>query len=271
MGELKAEHLVAALRERDVKLQCSALWATTRLSAGELAKLEPTLSGMKVRPDAAPYLARALGPLGTEKAFERLASLLQTDGKEPFVKEAVVSGLDQHEIEFRDGPMKDTKDKDFLALLERGAKDKQAVSAGGGSSLTGEALASFQRGKGMFLGEAACFGCHGAAGDGMPNLGPPLEESQWVTGKPETLVKILLHGMTGPVEVDGETYAPTADMPGLGTNPNMTDQTLADIATYIRNEWENKAGPVAADLVKKERELTKSRTGKAWTAVELGK
>jgi len=269
MGELKAEHVVAALRSPDVKLQCSALWATTRLSAAELAKLEPVLSGMKVVPDAMPYLARALGPLGTPKAFERLASLLQTDGKRPLVKEAAVSGLDQHELAFRDGPLKDSKDRDFLALLERGAKDKQAVTTSD-SALTGDALASFQRGKVMFLGEAACFGCHGADGGGMPNLGPPLDESQWVTGKPETLAKILLHGMTGPVEVAGETYAPAADMPGLATNPRMTDQMLADIATYIRNEWENKAGALTMDVVKKERELTKERTGKAWTAPELG-
>ena len=86
-------------------------------------------------------------------------------------------------------------------------------------------FASYQRGKVLFNGEAACFGCHGADGAGMPNLGPPLDDSEWVTGKPEALVKILLHGMTGPVVVDGETYSPTADMPGLSMNSAMTDQS----------------------------------------------
>ena len=123
----------------------------------------------------------------------------------------------------------------------------------------------------MFHGEAACFGCHGVDGAGMPNLGPPLDASQWVTGQPETLVKILLHGLTGPVTVDGQTYTPAADMPGLAMNPAMTDQALADIATYIRGEWSNKATPVPASLVKRQRESSKDRTGRAWTAKELVK
>ena len=76
-------------------------------------------------------------------------------------------------------------------------------------------------------------------------------------GKPETLINIMLHGMTGPVTVAGVDYAPTADMPSLGMNPMFTDQKLADIATYVRNEWNNKAPAVTADTVKKQREATK--------------
>ena len=79
----------------------------------------------------------------------------------------------------------------------------------------------------------------------------------------------MLHGMTGPVTVAGEDYAPTADMPSLGMNPMFTDQKLADIATYVRNEWSNKASAVTEETVKKQREATKDRVGKPWTAAEL--
>ncbi len=271
MNALKAEHLVAAIRSDDAKLQASALWASTRLSADEPAKLEPVLLAAKpASPEVVPYLTRALGPLGTAKAFERLASLIKSDGKEPFVRQAAISGLDRHETEFRDARMKDTNDKELLTWLDQGSKDASAATPAD-SGLKGAELASFQRGKTMFHGEAACFGCHSADGAGMPNLGPPLDESEWVTGKPETLVRILLHGMTGPVTVDGETYTPAADMPGLGMNPAITDQALADIATYVRNEWSNKAAPVPATFVKTQRELTKDRSGLSWTAKDLAK
>ena len=269
MGALAAEHLVPAIQSSDAKLQSSALWASTRLTRAELNKLEPVLvNATPAAIEVAPYLARALGPLGTPKAFARLAGLIDSQGKTPFVREAAVSGLDQHEIEFRDAWIKDSKDKTLLAWLEQGSK-------GGGSdapltsSLKGSALASYERGRTMFHGEAACFGCHSADGAGMPNLGPPLDDSQWVTGNPDTLIKILLHGMTGPVSVDGAIYNPAADMPGLSMNPAMTDQSLADLATYIRNEWSNQAKPVPVSLVKRQRELTKDRTGRAWTAKEL--
>ena len=206
----------------------------------------------------------------TSGGRSRLASLLKTEGEIHFVREAAVSGLDHHEAEFRQVLADGSKDKKLLAWLDQGAKDA-GTAAVTHSDLTGDDLASFDRGKAMFHGVAACFGCHSADGAGMPNLGPPLDESEWVSGKPETLVKILLHGLTGPVTVDGETYSPNADMPGLGVNPTITDQTIADIATYIRNEWSNKAPPVSATLVKQQRELSKHRTGRSWTAGELVK
>ncbi len=270
MGALKGEHLVSAIQSNDAKLQSSALWASTRLAPDELAKLETVLiAASPAAAEVIPYLARALGPLGTPKAFAKLASIVTAPGKDNFVREAAVSGLDHHEIAFRDSQLKDSKDSQLLVWLDQGSKDTNAGTPAD-SGLKGPDLASYQRGKAMFHGEAACFGCHGADGAGAPNLGPPLDDSQWVAGKPETLVKILLHGLTGPVAVAGETYNPAADMPGLGANPAMSDQTLADIATYIRNEWSNKADPVPASLVKRQRDLTKDRSARPWTAKELG-
>ena len=271
MGALKAEHLVAAIQSTDAKLQSSGLWASTRLVQDELMKLGPALLAAKPSaPEVAPYLVRAIGPLGTPAAFARLAGWIGTEGKINFVREAAVSGLDHHETQFMDSQMKGSKDTKLLDWLAQGAKDAGPGIAEA-SNLKGEELASFTHGKTLFHGEAACFGCHGADGGGMPNLGPPLDESPWVTGKPETLAKILLHGLTGPVKVGEETYSPAADMPGLSMNPAMTDQALADIATYIRNEWSNKASAVPASLFKLQREKSKDRAGRAWTAPELAK
>jgi mono/diheme cytochrome c family protein len=207
-----------------------------------------------------------LGSLGTQKALEALAALLKDESKTRFVREAAVSGLRGHEAEF--AKLADPKDKALLTWLDQGAKN--AVAKGPvGPALKGEELASFNRGKALFAGEAVCFSCHGPDGGGVTALGPPLDGSEWVTGKPETLINIMLHGMTGPVTVAGVNYKPTADMPSLGMNPMFTDQKLADIATYVRNEWDNKASAVTEQTVKKQREATKDRTGKPWTAAEL--
>ena len=267
MGELKAEHLTAALKDTDPKVQSSALWACTRLDATELSKLEAGLVALKpASPEAAPYLARVLGSLGTQKALDALAALLKSEAKTRFVREAAVSGLHGHEAEF--AKLADPKDKALNSWLDQGAKSATAKGPTG-PALKGEELASYNRGKALFAGEAVCFSCHGPDGSGVIALGPPLDGSEWVTGKPEILINIMLHGMTGPVTVAGENYAPTADMPSLGMNPMFTDQKLADIATYVRNEWSNKASAVPVDTVKKQREATKDRAGKPWTAPEL--
>ena len=268
MGALKAEHLVSSIQDANPKLQSSALWASTRLAPDELAKLATALLAVSpAAPEVLPYLARALGPLGTAPAFAKLATILPSPGKRDFVREAAISGLDHQELAFRDSLTQESADPQLLAWLDQGSKDTAAATHASG--LSGDDLASYQRGKALFHGEAACFGCHAADGAGAPNLGPPLDESQWVTGPPETLVKILLHGLTGPVIVAGEPYNPTADMPGLGANPAFTDQALADISTYIRNEWSNQATPVSAALVKRQRDQTKDRAARPWTAKEL--
>ncbi|WP_035616245.1 HEAT repeat domain-containing protein [Haloferula sp. BvORR071] len=266
MGALKAEHLVAALKDKDAKLQSSALWASTRLDSGELSKLEPVLVSLKpVAEEDAPYLARVLGSVGTPKALAALDALLKDQAKARFIREAAISGLHGHEAEF--AKLTSIKDKDFTGWLDQGAKG--GSKAAEGPTLKGAELASYDRGKALYGGEAACFACHGPDGGGMPLLGPPLNGSEWVTGKPETTIKILLHGITGPITVAGETYNPTAEMPALGINPTFTDDKIADVLTYVRNEWENKAPAVTPDVVKKVREMVKDRGPKPWTAAEL--
>lgn len=270
MGVLKADSLVTSIQTKDAKLQSSALWASTRLDTAELAKLTPALlSASPVADEAVPYFARALGRIGTPAAFNKLSELITKNSKVPFVREAAVSGLDQQELAFKEACLKDSKDNILIGWLDKGARDAKTKTAV--NHLTGEALASFERGKKLFLGEAACFGCHGADGDGMPNLGPPLDSSEWVNGNPKVLLNILLHGLTGPITVDGESYTPEADMPALGANPTISDQDLADISTYIRNEWSNKAVPVTLPQAKYQRDATKARGAKPWTAAELGK
>jgi glucose/arabinose dehydrogenase/mono/diheme cytochrome c family protein len=271
IGALDAMDLVSALKSTDPKLQSSALWATTRLAPEELEKLAPVLISLEpAGKEVIPYLARALGPIGNAKAYDRLAKLMADHPKAPFVREASISGLDQREIDFRDAEKTSLKDADFLKWLEAGSK-MTGGSVIADAGLQGDDLASYQRGKLLFHGEAACFGCHGADGGGVPNLGPPLDESEWVTGKPEILANILLHGMSGAVTVGGEVFKPDADMPGLAMNPSMTDERLADISTYMRNEWSNRAGAVSPAAIKHQRDAAKNREGRPWTAEELMK
>jgi len=266
MDQLKAEHLAAAIKDKDGKVQSSALWACTRLDTIELSKLEPVLVSLKPSAiESAPYLARVLGSVGTPKALDALAKLLKDNSKARFIREAAISGLHGHEGEFK--KLADEKDKALAGWLDQGEKNAKPDTRG--PALKGAELAAWTRGKALYAGEAVCFSCHGPDGSGVTALGPPLDGSEWVTGKPETLLSILLHGLTGPISVGGQTYTSTADMPALGMNPMFTDEKLADVATYVRNEWSNKAPAVPVATVKKLREATKDRNGRPWTAAEL--
>jgi mono/diheme cytochrome c family protein/glucose/arabinose dehydrogenase len=117
-------------------------------------------------------------------------------------------------------------------------------------------------GKEQFL--TACAACHQPHGGGLPNVAPPLGGSQWVTGPAERLVRIVLHGLYGPVEVGGERW--NLHMPGFGAA--FDDEKIAGILSYVRRAWGNVADPVEVDFVAKVRRGTESRT-MAWNAAEL--
>ena len=88
--------------------------------------------------------------------------------------------------------------------------------------------------------------------------------SEWVTGDESKLALIILHGVTGPIEVAGETF--NGMMPPWGGT--MKDADIAAVITYVRGAWGNKATPVTAAKIASIRAAHTSRTT-PWTAAEL--
>lgn len=114
----------------------------------------------------------------------------------------------------------------------------------------------------------ACVTCHQPTGQGVPGAFPPLAASEWVTGDEERLIKVVLHGLQGPVEVAGSTFNGVMPGFGQGTGYNWNDERIAHVLTYIRSEWGNEAEPVEPARVSELR--TQANRTNAWTASELG-
>ncbi len=111
-----------------------------------------------------------------------------------------------------------------------------------------------------------CSACHGADGKGATGgTFPPLSESPWLGGDPDRAVKVVLCGLTGPVDVLGKTY--NLEMPPQGAA--LPDEQIAAILTFVRSSWGNKASAVTPETVKSIRAATNRKT--AWTAPEIFK
>jgi mono/diheme cytochrome c family protein len=122
---------------------------------------------------------------------------------------------------------------------------------------------SFAAEDGAQVYNSLCVACHGPDGKGLNGL-PPLVGSDWPKGAPERSIKIVLNGLTGPVEVAGKTY--NIDMPPQGAV--LSDEKIAAALTYVRKTFAGGAGAVSPDLVKSVRAATASRAT-PWTAAEL--
>jgi mono/diheme cytochrome c family protein len=97
-----------------------------------------------------------------------------------------------------------------------------------------------------------CLSCHQADGGGVPNMSPPLIKTSFVLGDKEKLIGIVLNGLKN-VDINDETY--NNPMPALGSV--LKDQEIADVLTYVRNSFGNKASAITAAEVKAVRNLPK--------------
>ncbi|WP_052573476.1 PVC-type heme-binding CxxCH protein [Haloferula sp. BvORR071] len=109
-----------------------------------------------------------------------------------------------------------------------------------------------------------CAACHQSAGTGVDGAFPPLDGNARIAGNPETLVKIVLSGLTGPVEVPGKLQVNSLMPPVLG----LSDAEIADVLSFVRHSWLNDAAPVNESIVAPLREASKARQA-PWTAAEL--
>ena len=116
------------------------------------------------------------------------------------------------------------------------------------------------RGRSLF---AHCMTCHQSNGRGLPPIYPPLDESPFVTGSPERLARILMHGLQGRIEVHGRIY--DQSMPAA---PFRKDADIAAIMTYVRQAWNNDADSVTPEFIAEVRKATADRR-QPWSPREL--
>ncbi len=93
-----------------------------------------------------------------------------------------------------------------------------------------------------------CLSCHMANGAGVPHLNPPLINTDYVLRNKTNLIKIVLNGFNEDVEINGQTYSNT-----MTPHKDLKDRQIADVLTYVRKSFGNKASSVTAAEVKKVR------------------
>jgi len=94
--------------------------------------------------------------------------------------------------------------------------------------------------RGKLVYQQVCLSCHQADGGGVPNMNPPLIKSTWVAGDKKKLINIVLKGFEEKVAINGSYFS--NNMPAQNS---LTDQQIADVLTYIRSNFGNKASAIA--------------------------
>jgi mono/diheme cytochrome c family protein len=144
--------------------------------------------------------------------------------------------------------------KPLLGGDSRTAPEVNVSSAGGegGSGINGKTVFNAQ-----------CAACHQANGQGVPGTFPPLAGSKWVVAARNIPIAIVHDGLQGEIEVGGQTY--NGMMPAFkGT---LSNDEIAAVLSYIRQEWGNQAEPITGAQVEEHQAGVGERG--PWSADEL--
>ncbi|UHQ20071.1 copper-containing nitrite reductase [Lysobacter sp. KIS68-7] len=134
------------------------------------------------------------------------------------------------------------KEVDAVYLGDRAAPSLAAVEKASEASTTGALTVDDQVKAGQALFAGTCSTCHQPDGAGMPGVFPPLAKSDYIAGDPKRVPNAILHGVTGKVTVNGKEY--NSVMPPMS---QLTDDEVANIATYVLNSWGNPGGKVTKE------------------------
>ncbi|WP_339695017.1 c-type cytochrome [uncultured Roseivirga sp.] len=245
-------HALMLFDELEIEQQTQSLKA---LSESLITQNDPTIDL---------YLTIALGNWSQMDGDTFLPLLYQLTERheEAIYQEAAVSGLGNNEAAM----LKLSPKAELVAMLETATENRAKNSKNGIYERL--SLPEDDRTRGLRFYKNICSACHGPGGNGIEGLAPPLLNSEYITGSPKRLALILLHGLKGPINVNGTHYEFNGEMPGIANNPAMTDQDITDLMTYLSNAFGNSSRGINAATVKELRAV-KSKTGGAYTEEEL--
>jgi mono/diheme cytochrome c family protein/glucose/arabinose dehydrogenase len=154
--------------------------------------------------------------------------------------------------------------RDYLAgkyKLDAAPPAADQRSYGPTRALNESELKVYALGKEVFNRDAHCATCHQPSGTGTPGVYPPLNVrgNAWLT-EDERLIKVVLKGLWGPLEIGGQRLGPSNGVPPmLGFAGMLNDEEVAAVLTYVRQSFGNDLPPIQASQVAKVRAQTKAR------------
>ncbi|MCP5551401.1 MAG: c-type cytochrome [Akkermansiaceae bacterium] len=260
-GNALREPLIAAVVKAGGSAEVSAMEKS--IFSNEKLPAETVAAAAKEMAQAAAKLRR--GPLATEL----LASAGENDALVGAVADGLLAGKKAVGSKFKPMMLKARPGTFDMAVAKLDKKKRESLEtlfdfsgAEEVSYLKTEAdRKQFESGREHYA--RLCFACHQPTGLGQSFLAPPLVDSEWVLGSKSRLIGIVLDGVAGPITVDGKEYKVPEiqpEMPGIRANPDFTDEHIAAILTYVRNEWGNAAPTVSTEEVKAYREKNAARS-----------
>lgn len=272
LGALELADVMVMLHKANPYAQAQGLAALPAvITAANGREVLKELAAMEKNVFLAPYvtlLLPAFPPQLQKEADALQMQLVEKYGNDPYVADGIISRMAGKETTLMQ--QLTAWNPDTTLILHKHLKTVlRDIENRKKASMDQSLQKTYPRGALLF--KTVCQTCHGADGDGIQSLAPPLNQSEIVTGDKRRLAAIVLFGLTGPVTVGGRQYkAPeiSGDMPGIGSNDEFSDKDIAEVLSFIRGAWSNHASKVTEKDIQEVRKQYKGRQ-KSFTMEEL--
>lgn len=259
--------------KNDVKVKCHAL-----VLAGDFGTKDNYTTYVGILEDLAKennpeidlYLLSSLDKwlkIDSESLFPMINKISLKHKERVLYQEALISSLGGFEnayldfIKRKEGQSEVFKEVVNIALANKVKKKKNAI-------YTRKKTGTDSRTSGYRIYRNLCATCHGVDGEGVESLAPPLVKSEYISGSSERLALVLLHGLTGPIHVDGKSYNYNMTMPGLANNSEFTDKDILDVIKYLKSAFAGAWEGMDIEKLKGLRDV-KPKNGAVFTEEEL--
>ena len=275
LGQLKPAEILSLLQQSDWHIRLQALnvlpEAITKSTYKQyLPALHQLLLSDTLSAPSIVFVANAIRPFDRSAAESILKTAVKNYPGNKYVSDAVISNIQGREAAFLETVRNIHTDTSLLIYRQLNKVLADIIQSKNNANYS---LLAKKYPKGAAIYKSVCQTCHGADGNGLQGLAPPLNQSEWTTGDKRLLAAILVYGLTGPVHVNDKLYkAPEimGDMPGIGNSKELSDEDIAQVMSFIRNAWSNRASEANTLDVERVRHKYGSRQ-KAFTVEELNK
>jgi mono/diheme cytochrome c family protein len=227
---------------------------------------------LKKNPEIDFYILSALGSwtqLSKDDLFPLLYGISDTYKDSKLHQEGLVSSLSELEDDFLlflEDQNTDLSNSILLDILNVTISNKNSDKKN--FIYTQKTVGTDARTSGYNIYRNFCATCHGINGEGIDNLAPPLQNSEYISKSSERLALVILHGLSGPIHVNGKPYKLNVSMPGLVNNPEFKDEDVNNIIKYVTSAFSDNPKSLELEKIKLLREHKPQNAG-GFTEEEL--
>ena len=273
LGAITESELIPLIEKDMLQLSYQSLYLLTQINVKDKESLKTVINNLFQKENSEfdlslAHFANGLQVFSKEELLELYVVILERNKNKERIIEGIIADNQSHQ-KYLLQKLTAKKDSSYHTINEAlSSAEKRRLENNSVYYYKENLNLEDRRTIGMKLYRTYCATCHGIDGEGIDRLAPRLIDSDYVSGEEDKLILITLHGMSGPIKLDGKLHHFSGEMTGLNDNKDLSDKDIKDILHFVRNAFTSAPYSIEEKRIKELREI-KPEDGGTYTESSL--